>query len=167
LRKTGLLQVAEELVQDAFMDFYEKRDKIKDTAFAYLKAILRNKIYDYYHKSKADIWVPILNEENIHVMPAPSVMDNLYEKEMDTALNQQITLLPEQCRNVFLLSRREELSNKEIASKLGLSVKTVEGHITKAIKYLRKHVNYHWVLYLIAGLYIHTFSSPAEAFAYI
>jgi RNA polymerase sigma-70 factor (ECF subfamily) len=152
LRKVGLLHVAEELVQDAFIDFYETRDRIKDTSLAYLKTILRNKIYDYYHKRKTSLVIPLYNEEDIDITVAPSVMDGLYEREINKLLNQQIILLPEQCRNVFLMSRQEELSNKEIAARLGISVKTVEGHITKAIKYLREHMNHHWVWYLFIEL---------------
>ncbi|MCY1303362.1 hypothetical protein D9M70_530640 [compost metagenome] len=45
--------------------------------------------------------------------------------------------IPEKCRTVFHLSRQEELSYKEIAAKLGLSIKTVENQVAKALKILR------------------------------
>lgn len=134
------------------MDFYEKRDKVGDNATPYLKAILRNKIYDYYHKRKTAPFIPLGEEEHPDVTNTPSMMDGLYEKEMNKVLNEQIIMLPEQCRIVFLMSRNEDLSNKEIAARLGISVKTVEGHITKALKYLRERMDHHLVWCLGAGL---------------
>lgn len=71
-------------------------------------------------------------------------MDAIYERETATNVGHRIRLLPEQCRNIFLMSRQQSLSKKEIAEQLGISVKTVEGHITKALKYLREHVDYQW-----------------------
>ena len=143
----GQIQVAEELVQDTFMDFYQSREKIKDTPLAYLRIILRNKIYDYYHKQKTNPIITLPPEENINITVNPTVVDGLHEREINQLLDHQIALLPEQCRHVFLLRRQEELSNKEIAARLGISVKTVEGHITKAIKYLRLHMDRHWSWY--------------------
>jgi RNA polymerase sigma-70 factor (ECF subfamily) len=46
--------------------------------------------------------------------------------------------MPEKCRTVFLMSRMDEMSNGEIASRLGVSVKAVEKHITKALRILRQ-----------------------------
>jgi RNA polymerase sigma-70 factor (ECF subfamily) len=56
------------------------------------------------------------------------------EKRLDHALNE----LPERCRAIFFLSRMGELGYKEIATQLGISVKTVEGQMSKALKHLRK-----------------------------
>ena len=55
-------------------------------------------------------------------------------------INSYISALPEKCRMVFMLSRFENLSNKEIAEHLNISIKTVESQITKALKFLRKTV---------------------------
>ena len=61
--------------------------------------------------------------------------------------------LPEKCREIFLLSKKEELSNKEIAAKLGVSVKTVENQMTIALRKLRSCLEPHrdkiFVLFLI------------------
>ena len=58
-------------------------------------------------------------------------------KELESRLQQALNDLPEQCRLVFQLSRFEELRYREIADKLGISVKTVENQISKALKILR------------------------------
>jgi RNA polymerase sigma-70 factor (ECF subfamily) len=57
--------------------------------------------------------------------------------ERDARLWQALDNLPDRCREIFLLSKRDGLSNAEIASELGISIKTVENQITKAYKALR------------------------------
>ena len=58
-------------------------------------------------------------------------------KELQQKINDALKELPEQCRTVFQMSRYEELKYKSIADKLGISVKTVENHIGKALRILR------------------------------
>lgn len=64
-------------------------------------------------------------------------MDHLDYCRLQERLGQEIAHLPEKCRLVFLYSRRDQYSNKEIAAALQLSEKTVEAHLTKALKHLR------------------------------
>jgi len=65
--------------------------------------------------------------------PAKKVLAGELEKKIHSALNE----LPEQCRTIFQLSRFDELKYREIADKLGLSVKTVENQMGKALKLMR------------------------------
>ena len=71
-----------------------------------------------------------------------TIIDNpqfiLEEKEWHLALMAAIEALPEKTRIVFLMSRMEDLTYEEIADRLSLSIKTVESHMTKALKLLRK-----------------------------
>ena len=67
--------------------------------------------------------------------------------EVEKQICRAIDSLPERCREVFMLSKMEELSNKEIAERLGISVKTVEVQMTKALSRLRKELE--WLLSLI------------------
>jgi RNA polymerase sigma-70 factor (ECF subfamily) len=72
----------------------------------------------------------------------PPAMSNdvesyLSHKELAYQVSDAIQKLPEKCRQVFLLSRSEELSNKEIAERSGISVNTVEQHMRKALRLLR------------------------------
>lgn len=71
----------------------------------------------------------------------------LLGEDISNALREAIDKLPERCREVFMLSKMEELSNKEIAERLGISVKTVEVQMTKALSRLRKELE--WLLSLI------------------
>ena len=65
--------------------------------------------------------------------PAKKVIARELEKKIHSALNE----LPEQCRTIFQMSRFDELKYREIADKLGISVKTVENQMGKALKFMR------------------------------
>ncbi len=73
-------------------------------------------------------------------------------KELDHLLRQSIDQLPEQCGKVFCMSRFDHMSNKEIADRLNLSVRTVENHISRAIRLLRPKVTT-TTLYLLLVCY--------------
>ena len=62
----------------------------------------------------------------------------LERSEFDLQLQSALSALPEKCRSVFLMSRTDELSNRQIAEGLGISVKAVEKQITRALKILRQ-----------------------------
>ena len=64
----------------------------------------------------------------------------IYKEELGTVLS-AIEELPEQCQQVFKLSRFNNLSHNEISAQLSISPKTIETHISKALKYLRKSIS--------------------------
>lgn len=55
-------------------------------------------------------------------------------------MQEAISALPDKCREVFVYSRQENMSNREIADRMGISVKTVEAPITKALKRIKKYL---------------------------
>ena len=67
--------------------------------------------------------------------------DKLQEIETENEIKAAIDSLPERCREIFLLSRFEELKYNEIAKKLNISVKTVEAQMSKALKILREKLS--------------------------
>ncbi|MNL20944.1 RNA polymerase sigma factor SigV [compost metagenome] len=129
---------AEEIVQGMFLKFWEKREllNIQTSIKAYLYKCV-------YHDS-----LNFLKHEKIKTKYqdfATYTMNSLNEpassKVETTELEQQIRLalneLPEQCRTIFQMSRFEELKYREIADQLGLSVKTIENQMGKALKIMR------------------------------
>lgn len=62
---------------------------------------------------------------------------SLEEKELSLLIQEAVLALPDKCREIFSLSREHNLTNKEISEKLDISIKTVEGQITKALKKIR------------------------------
>lgn len=81
------------------------------------------------------------------IVQTPEAELVLLGEDINNTLREAIDKLPERCREVFMLSKMEELSNKEIAERLGISVKTVEVQMTKALSRLRKELE--WLLSLI------------------
>lgn len=73
----------------------------------------------------------------------------LLEKELSTEIEKIVSGLPEQCRTVFELSRNKGLKNKEIAESQGMSVRTVETQIYRALKVLRTNLSHHLTILLV------------------
>lgn len=156
MQKTNDRDVAEELVQDTFMVFFNNRNKLADltSPMAYLYVILKNKIMDKYrhdviHQKFEDYQAWHFNEADNSTMAA------IETREIERILESEIEKLPSQCRTVFTLSRKEQLSNKEIASSLNISENTVEQHMRKALRVLRGSVLPYLkiVLIVISGLF--------------
>ena len=135
IRKTGVKTTAEDLVQETFVKFWLGRHKfdIQKNIQAYLNGMLKYNIITHYHQEQKK-QVLTLQEDDIP-------LDNDTSEALDfntlTELYEQSLLkLPQKCREVFVLSRKG-YSLKEIASSMEISEKTVEAHISKALKILR------------------------------
>ncbi len=76
--------------------------------------------------------------DGVEVSTINTSVSALETEELYRLIQEAVFSLPDKCRNIFLLSRRENLTNQEIARKLNISVKTVEGQITKALKKIKK-----------------------------
>jgi RNA polymerase sigma-70 factor (family 1) len=135
IRKTGSKSVAEDIVQDTFIKFWIKRQTfdIEKNVQAYLSGILKNNVIDHYHREQKKALLPLDDVEipgidNTQEYLNLNVLSNLYE--------QSLTKLPPKCRTAFELSRKG-FSMKEIAQSMEISEKTVEAHISKALRLLR------------------------------
>lgn len=139
--------LAEELVQQVFLRLWEKDWELE------IHTSLRAYLYkSVYHSSlnvlKRDKVKRRYEDYRVH---QPAMHD--YADQSDAALKQDLNkalgCMPEKSRLVFELSRFQELKYQEIADMLELSIKTVEGHMTKALRHLRVHlVDYLTVLLL-------------------
>tara|TARA_R110002049_G_scaffold309206_1_gene518578 strand:+ start:53288 stop:53887 length:600 start_codon:yes stop_codon:yes gene_type:complete len=147
--------LAEDIVQNVFVKIWKKRSKLKDNFSIknYLYRSVYNEFIDQYRKNK-----PVLALEKKHIDALSSVTDdneNSLEK-LIVLVKKEIENLPPKCKQTFLLSKQEGLTNIEIAEYLNVSIKSVEAHITKAFHILRKTVGeqMHHVLFLMFGLKI-------------
>ena len=145
-------ELANDLVQSTFCKLYEERKgldvRLSIKSYLYksvynscLNAIKHQKVVrNYIDREMLDFYF----EE---VVQRPEVEVELLEQDLRKALDEAVDRLPERCREVFVLSKMEELSNKEIADRLNISVKTVEAQMTKALSRLRKDLE--WLLCVI------------------
>lgn len=131
----------EDVAQEVFAELWVKWDQIKihTSVTAYLKRMAITRALNYIRDSKKHSWDEIDNQDFPVTSPAvaPEALLKLEAEELRQVIENAIEDLPEKCRVVFLLSREQEYSYQEIAHQLGISVKTVENQIGKALKLLR------------------------------
>ncbi|MDR3061057.1 MAG: RNA polymerase sigma-70 factor [Dysgonamonadaceae bacterium] len=129
---------AEDLVQEIFIKIWESRQIIcPEMSFAsYLFTIARNKIISYARRLQIE--QNIINQWLIeHSRIEESTQSEIVSKEYESFLKKKIDNLPPRRRLVFQLSREKEMSHREIAKRLGISVYTVQEHISESLVYFR------------------------------
>ena len=136
LRIVNDVNDAEDIVQDVSLKTWQKIETGAEIANikSYLYGSVRNCCIDFLRGRQA---VVDIGDDDFAVDS-----DAIDTSERDALVWAAIDRLPEQCRNVFLLSKRDGLSNAEIAEELGISVKTVKNQMTKAFTRLREVLNY-------------------------
>jgi RNA polymerase sigma-70 factor (ECF subfamily) len=154
--------IIEDLVQDVFFELWRKHETLNITTSikAYLRRAAVNKTLNYIRSQRLKLADP----ENT---PEPEsrfteAEEQLEVNELQDRINKVVDSLPERCRMVFVLSRFEEKSYKEIAEELGISIKTVENQISKALKLLRKALDSFMIIVFFVG-YIPFFKIIVES----
>lgn len=150
--------VAEDLFADAFVDYWSRRDSLPEdcNVAAYILTSLRNKSLNYLRnqivrqKKSQDISDKHLHELEFRMHSLENfAIQNIFTDEIQKIVHNVLAEMPAQTRTVFELSRFANKRNSEIAEILGISVKTVEYHITKVLKVLRKSLQDYILIFLI------------------
>ena len=128
---------SQEIVQDVFINLWNKRDAIdpEKQVKSYLYTSVKNRCLNYIrdHKKFRSFYLDVELELEI-----PDTDPDLFsENETKIKIQNALAKLPERCRQVFEMSRFEEMKYKDIAAQLGISIKTVEVQVSKALKILR------------------------------
>ena len=134
--------IAKDITQETFLRVWDKRKSLQPekSFFSLLARISTNLCYDHFRYTE----VRLRNKDRIPEYgrshfdnPEEVVQAQAIEKIIRKLVNEK---LPQRCRTIFILSRIEGLSNQEISIKLGLSIRTVENQIYRALKILKKHM---------------------------
>lgn len=130
---------AELIVHNVFVVLWKRREHLNIENFAnYIYVTTR---YHVYKELKAKKISPVEYIENYDNIANENTFntgeEKLNYKDFESQLAECLKPLPKRCREIFWLSRMENLSNEEIANKLGISKRTVENQITHALKHLR------------------------------
>jgi len=130
---------AEEIVQEVFIGLWNRKDQLNIKALEpYLATAVKFSVFKSIHQQKRREELAMLNyqtelvaldEEKIHAKFLQEYIDGIVEQ------------LPEKCRLVFKYSRNDGLSIPEIAAEMDIAEKTVEAHLTKALKTIKKDLN--------------------------
>src|SRR5687768_7707145 len=140
----GLLrsrELAEDTVQEVLLNLWRQRETVRvdDSLRAYLYRAVRNRALNHIRNERVRREaVPQLVLESREASPAAD--SELAETELEAAVRAAIAELPPRCREVFELSRVRGLKYQEIAEVLGISIKTVETQMGRALRSLRERL---------------------------
>ncbi len=131
-------EMAKDIVQEVFVRIWERRYTIKvKNLNAYLNQAVKYQIASYFRKGK---FTERHKETFESIADAIGTEQIIEIKELNDAIVLSLDQVPDRCREIFLLSRYENLSNQEIADKLNLSIRTVETQISNALRHLRTNL---------------------------
>ena len=138
---TRSTHTSEEIVSEVFLRCWKNREKlqIQASVYGYLISSTRNMAIDYLRsntRSRKHFGELVGDYASCYANPVELVIG----KETHLLIERAITSLSPQCRSVFRMSRDREMSYAEIADELGLSIKTVEVHMGRALKFLRQYL---------------------------
>lgn len=144
-KRTGSSSMAEEVVQEVWIRANSTSVGVPDNPRAYLYRMASNLAVDHLRRESVHNLVDRVDNESDDttmlldqlVSPLPDPVDAVISQQEFAALHAAIRELPDKCREVFLLYRGEGLSMKEVAECLGVSEKTVEKHIARAMLHCR------------------------------
>ena len=152
--------MAMEITHDIFLNIWNKRDKLHINSFK--SYVVTASSYHSIRKSQQTKAVPLsyigdyANDDNFtfttQLWENNSAEDKITENELNLDISAQLEGLPKRCREIYVLSRQENLSITEISSKLNISKRTVENQLTVALKHLRTYLKHPSVLILIIGM---------------
>lgn len=144
---------AEEIVQDFFVRFWQKHQQIllTDSLKSYLFLSVKNGCLNYLkHKKVEEKYIQQMAElSSRHIAYDP---DLYVASELQEKVKNAIDLLPEKCREIFIMSRIQGLKNEEIATNLNISKRTVETQISKALKVLRIELKDYIGIIILLGI---------------
>lgn len=140
--------ISEEIVQQVFMKLWEKE----------WEAAIHTSLKSYLYRAVYNESLNTLKREQLRrkyqdyqaLHENETGFEEAGDKELRSQLHVALSQLPEKSRVIFEMSRFQELKYKEIASSLSLSIKTVEGHMSKALRHLRLHLSDYLTLLIIS-----------------
>jgi len=131
-------ELAKDIIQEFFTELWYKRNSIivSGSIAAYFYSAINNRIINYF--SRESVKAKYINALDNFLSSENDTTDHLVgEKLMIELIEREIQALPPKMRQVFELSRKEHLTNKEIADKLNISERTVETQVSNALYRLR------------------------------
>lgn len=129
-----------DLAQDVFVELWRKREEIDihTSLRAYLRRAAVNRALNRIKSNRRTVLEDTADWQDRADTSQRDIGQKHEQEHLETVLHRAIEQLPEKCRLVFSLSRFEHLSHREIADQLGISTKTIENQITKAMRLLRE-----------------------------
>ena len=147
---------SEEIVQEVFLNVWKKRDQLKidNEIRPYLFKSIQNLCFNFLeHKKVVDNYYAVIEVVYKNQAEEFNTYESVLYTELQTRADVVIGALPDQCRKIFQMSRQEGLKYNEIADKLGISVKTVETQMSRALSKLKEELR-DYLTILIVSLFL-------------
>ena len=140
-------EVCEEVVQQVFLKFWEKdwEHELNHHPKSYLYRAVYNESLNRIKQEQVRRRYAVFQFNKKH----EASYELQQEKELSSQINLALQELPDKCRKVFEMSRYEDMKYKQIADTLDISIKTVEGHMSKALRHLRLSLTEYLTVLLI------------------
>ncbi|MBN1117892.1 MAG: RNA polymerase sigma-70 factor [Bacteroidales bacterium] len=140
-RMTNDVNAAKDIVQNVFLRFWNMKDTliINTKPEAYLYRAVVNETLNYLDKKKR-LTIIQDDKEAVNIASGQTTEEEIHFSELQQKVNTLLAQLPPKCRRVFLLSRFENMTYKEIAGFLNISENTVDNHIKKALALFRNEL---------------------------
>jgi len=131
--------LAEDLVQEVWIDYWQRRGKVEiHNIKSYLYRAIRYKCYNSLRDRKFNK-IQIEAAHGVGVTPEMELQEDVME--LNRCIDLALSGLPNRCRQVFILSRVNQVCNKEIAKRLNISQRSVENQLSFALRRLRKELS--------------------------
>ena len=142
--KLNHYQEAQEIVQLIFIDIWKRREnwELDHSLTTYLLAAVKYRVINFYAAKDKARQIQEFSEQD----PVHHSSSGIDLRDLQTEISSIVENLPEKCRLVFRLSREYEYNHKQIASELGIAEKTVQAHITLALRRLKTGLGSFWIL---------------------
>lgn len=149
---------SEDIYMDVMLHFWENRNNLPENVHipSYLLTAVKNRTLNYLRKQQAtsDMHDRLSDHNRQELKFRISTLEacepkRLFTNEIKQIINRTLNNLPQQTRLIFLMSRYENKTNKEIARELDVNIKTVEYHISKALRVLRTNLKDYLPLLLL------------------
>ena len=145
---------AEDVVQDVFVELWRRQESIEigDQIQAFLyRAVYTRALNVLKHRNVENGYCAAMEEINqrrveFYQPDNNEIIRRIEDRELRKEIHDAINELPDKCKEVFKLSYLHDMKNKEIADVLGVSLRTVEAHMYKALKYLRSRLDPLWII---------------------
>ena len=143
-------EVCSEIVHDIFLNLWLKREKLQIESFkAYIVASARYHVYRHVKNARRK---SLEYREDLEYSSRVSMNDgelNIHYQDLEKSVDKELEELPRRCKEIFTLSRREQLSNDEIATRLDISKRTVENQLTHALRHFRLSMRHFLIIMFV------------------
>ncbi|MDR2271087.1 MAG: sigma-70 family RNA polymerase sigma factor [Sphingobacterium sp.] len=151
LKQVRSVEFAQDIVQDVFVKVWQNRAQIdvSKNFKSYLYTIAQSTVYDYFRKIASDQ----AKSEQLMILSkgicANDIEEEVSYKEMEKYLNDILDIIPERCREVYVLCKLEGRSYDEVSKLLNISTATINNHIVKATSIIKSHWNWNYCCFLM------------------